>query len=271
MYKKEDIFAQLQEMGAPRTGIVLAHTSLRRVGEVEGRGDGLLDALIAYFTEEGGLFCVPTHTWDRTIDAQSGPTMDVSDPHTCIGTLPDLAAARAARGEGVRSLHPTHSMVVFGDRAKAEEFASGEETHQTPVAPDGCYGRIAARGGHILLIGVGHNKDTFLHSLDEMLALPNRLTNETYPATVRTADGRLLACPVYRHCARGIGDVSARYPKYEPAFRAFGAIRDGFIGDAPTQLCDAHKMTAAVRTIWNRATRDLMEDEEPLDEALYKQ
>ena len=46
MYKKAQLFSQLAELGAPRDSIILMHTSLKSVGDVEGRGEGLLDALI---------------------------------------------------------------------------------------------------------------------------------------------------------------------------------------------------------------------------------
>ena len=65
MHTKADLFADLAAMGAPRDRVVLMHSSLRLNGETEGGAGGLLDALIEYFTAEGGLFCVPTHTWDN--------------------------------------------------------------------------------------------------------------------------------------------------------------------------------------------------------------
>ena len=46
MYTKEQLFKQLHDMNAPQDSVVLMHTSLRAVGEFEGRGEGLLDALI---------------------------------------------------------------------------------------------------------------------------------------------------------------------------------------------------------------------------------
>ena len=46
IYKKEDLLAQLDELGLPRDGIVLVHSSLRLVGNIEGGGEALLDALI---------------------------------------------------------------------------------------------------------------------------------------------------------------------------------------------------------------------------------
>ena len=108
-FTKENIFAQLEAMGAPRDRVVLMHSSLRLIGAVEGGAKALLDALIDYFTAEGGLFCVPTHTW-KNIGQEI--TLDMSDPHTCLGAFSDLAAADA---RAVRTENPTHSMAVFGN------------------------------------------------------------------------------------------------------------------------------------------------------------
>ena len=65
MFTKEDIKKQLSQMHAPQDRVVLMHSSLRAVGALEGGADALLDAMIEYFTAKGGLFCVPTHTWDK--------------------------------------------------------------------------------------------------------------------------------------------------------------------------------------------------------------
>ena len=47
---------------------------------------------------------------------------------------------------------------------------------------------------------------------------------------------------VYFHLTDYIDDVSLRFVKYETPFRYHGCIIDGFIGNAPTQLCDARKI-----------------------------
>ena len=86
IYTKEMIKEQLAAMNAPQDAVVTVHSSLRKVGSVEGRGDGLLDAFIEYFTQDGGLFVVPTHTWDNLANLDK-PTLDMNIPHTCIGKL----------------------------------------------------------------------------------------------------------------------------------------------------------------------------------------
>jgi len=265
MFKKTDIINQLQYMNAPKNKVVLVHSSLRAVGDVEGRGEGLLQALIDYFTAEGGLLCIPTHTWANVGD-ESKITLDLTTHKTCIGTLPDIAAKLA----DIRTLHPTHSMAVFGNRERAWDFAQGEETFSTPANPLGCYGKICENDGYILLIGVGHNRNTYLHCVEEMLDVKNRLAKEATTVTVKHLDNSVKTSVMHPHEAVGIGDVSLRYPKYEKAFRYHKAITDGFVGNAKTQLCNARIMKEVMMLINHRSGGiELLFDDAPLDEALY--
>lgn len=259
MHTKESLLCQLAALDAPRDVPVLVHTSLRAVGPVEGRADGFLDALIAYFTKdcspEGGLLCIPTHTW-ANLGKGDPVTLDMNSGETCIGTLPSVAALRP---DAHRSLHPTHSMAVFGDPEKAEDFIVGEVMVDTSTGPGGCYGKLYDRGGFILLAGVGHNRNTYLHSVEERLGVPNRLSEKYARVDIRLKSGDVIERPIRHHSAAGIGDVSARYPRYEPAFRFHGCIRDGALGDAPVQLCDCRRMALVMALIRARSGgRELM-------------
>jgi len=270
MTSRTALFEQFEELGIPRDVPVVVHASLRSVGEVEDRGEGLLDALIAWVTRdkspEGGLLCVPTHTWDR-LGGPDPVTMDVKDERTCVGTLPTLALRRA---DAVCSLHPTHSMAVFGDPEKVRAWVAGEVMKESSTAPDGCWGKLRTAGGFVLLVGVGHNRNTYLHSVEEWLGVPNRLSPNFVPMRIRLASGDVIERPIRCHHTVGISEVSAKYPKYEPAFRAHGCIRDGFIGSAPTQLCDCAKMAEVVALVRERSGGiELLGDEKPLEEAYY--
>lgn len=264
MYTREQLFKQLEAMNAPKRSVVLMHTSLRAVGEFEGRGEGLLDALIEYFTSKGGLFCVPTHTWANLSEREAKPTLDMRSAETCIGTFPNIAAAHP---KAHRSIHPTHSMVVFGDSERAEEFISGEEKIDTSTSPLGCYGKIYDRGGYILLVGVAHANNTYLHSVEEMLDIPGRLSKEAVNCRVVLPDGTVTERKLHHH----IGHISENFPKYEPAFRHHGCIVDGFVGGAKTQLCDARKMKEVCELIYERSgRRDVIALDEVIDEKYWK-
>ena len=265
IYTKDDILAQLADMKLPRNKIVLAHSSLRLVGKLEEGPKTLLDAMIEYFTVEGGLFCVPTHTWGNI---GKEITLDMTDPATCLGAFSDFAVADP---RGKRSLNPTHSMAVFGDEAKVSAFIDGEDRISSGTAPESCYGKIYREGGYILLIGVSHARNTYLHCVDEILGVPNRITKEPREMRIKLASGEVLTRLVKGHHTDFTNDISLRFPKYEIAFRYHGAITDGFIGGAPTQACDAVIMKDVMERIMvNSGDKDPLRDECTLSPLLYR-
>ena len=260
MIYREDILKQLEAFQIATGKPVLVHTSLRAIGEIEGGADTLLSALISYFTKDGGLLCIPTHTWNRDV-------MDRSKAETCVGVLSNVAAAHP---DGIRSMHPTHSIVVFGDRNKALEFIQCEIEANTPTSPNGCYGNFYKEDGYILLIGVEHNKNTFLHCVEEKLQVPNRLTKNMVERTIIHEDGRVEKRHLYWFDGSKIPDVSVNFGKFEPAFRYHECITDGFIGNAKVQLCSASKMKEVMELIYKRsAGEELLADNQPLDKKLY--
>ena len=265
LYMKQDILSQLESLNAPKDSIVLMHSSFRLIGNVDGGAKALLDTLIEYFTSDGGLFCIPTHTW-HNIDKEI--TLDMNDPSTCLGILSDLAAADP---RGIRSHNPTHSIVVFGNRSRAIELIKDEGSICTGTAPESAYGKLCREGGYVLLVGVAHDKNTYLHCVEEMLGIPERLTEKPYTLTVKLESGELLKQNIHLCHSSFTNDISQRFRKYETAFRYRGAIRDGFIGNAPTQLCDARIMKETVGLIVERSNgADPLKDEFSIAPKLYR-
>lgn len=268
MFTKQAIFEQLKQMNAPQGKPVIVHVSLKAVGEVEGRAQGLLDALIEYFTAGGGLLIVPTHTWANFYELKKEIALDLNDHKTCIGTFPEIALAD---GRGVRTLNPTHSVVVFGDKEKIAEFIQNENLADTPTSPSGVYGKVFDWGGYALLVGVGQDKNTILHCVEEYLDVPNRLSSEYAKMKIKQMDGSIIEKSCRYMKTDGIEDVSLFFPKYEPAFRFHGAITDGFIANAKTQLCCARKMKEIMTLIArNSGGVEILNDDTPLKESWYK-
>ena len=265
IYTKNDILSQLEKMNIPRNRIVLMHSSLRLVGKTENGAKTLLDAMIEYFTADRGLFCVPTHTWGNL---KKDITLDMTDSKTCLGAFSDFAAADP---RGVRSMNPTHSMAVFGDRKRALEFIADELSLSSGTAPESCYGKLYREGGYVMLVGVAHNKNTYLHSVEEMLGMQkSRLTAEPRRVAVKLESGEVITKEAYTHHTDFTSDVSARFPKYETAFRYHGAITDGFVGNAPTQVCDARIMKEVMEMILkNCGDIDPLSEERAMPPAWY--
>ena len=263
LYTRTDILNQLRAMGAPTDSIVLMHSSLRAIGEVEGGASALLDTLIEYFTSDGGLFCVPTHTWHNL---NKEITLDLTGEDHCLGALSTLAIRN---GRGLRTENPTHSMVIFGDRAKAEAFSADEPFVTSGTAPESCYGKLYTMGGKVLLVGVAHNRNTYLHAVDEILEIPDRLSEKPYKTTVKRPSGEIVERETHGHRTSFTNDVSLRFVKYETAFRYHRAITDGFIGNAPAQLCDARKMKEVMELILKNSGEDVLKNEFPIPQNHY--
>jgi len=263
-FTKEDIIRQLEEMHAPKDSIVIMHSSLRTIGKIEGGAAALLDAMIAYFTCDGGLFCVPTHTWD---DIYEDITLNMDSDRNCLGAFSTVALNDR---RGIRSENPTHSMLVFGDRKKAEAFIRDEPFIISPTAPNSCYGKLYTMGGHVLLAGVAQNRNTYLHAVDEILCTPNRMDTKPLCTTVRRSSGEIVKRELTLYYTDYTDDISYRFPKYETAFRYHKCITDGYIGNAPVQLCDAKKMKETIALIFkNSGGIDPLQNEEPIPQAWY--
>ena len=267
MHTKQSIIEQLYQMGAPKGKHVIVHVSLKAVGEVENRAQGLLDAFIEYFTSDGGLLIVPTHTWENFYQGKQ-IVLDMTETNTCIGTFPNVALCD---GRGIRTDNPTHSVVVFGDRERVEEFIKGDSETDTPTSPLGVYGKIFNQDGYVLLVGVGHDKNTSIHCIDEMLNLPNRLSSNRADMKVKYVDGSVKTKKFYYMISDVIEDVSLFYPKYQPAFESVGAITHGKVGSANAQLCSAKKMENVIKTIYKRTNGvEIMADDVPLKKEWYE-
>jgi aminoglycoside 3-N-acetyltransferase len=242
------------------------HSSLRAVGEVEDGGEGLLDAMIKYFTAEGGLFCVPTHTWGY-MNQKDKITLDLTLAESNLGAFSRIAAADK---RGVRCENPSHSMAVFGDKERVLDFISGEESTVSPTGPESCYGKLFKEKGQVLLVGVNHSRNTYLHMVDEMLGIPDRMSKDKMTLTVKRQNGEVIKREMIYHHSDFTPDVSLRFPQYETAFRYHHAITDGFVGNAPTQLCDAVKMKEVMEMIWERSEHsDVLRDERPISQKFY--
>ena len=80
MYTKEDLKEYLKAMGLTGKETILVHSSMKSIGEVEGRADTVLDALIEYFKD--GLLLLPTHTW-KNIN-EDNPVYDPAVTPSCV-------------------------------------------------------------------------------------------------------------------------------------------------------------------------------------------
>lgn len=262
-YNKQQLKDQLESMGLKGDETILIHSSMKAIGAVDGGADTVLDAWMEYFKD--GLLLLPTHTW-KTVNADN-PVYNPYTTPSCVGLLTNMFMKR----DGViRSLHPTHSMSGYGKNAA--EYLAGEEYNNTPCTPGGCYDRLKEVGGKVLLVGVGHERNTYIHSVEEVLNVPNRLSDMPMELVIELQEesnnsGKLppynrddgwkkhtdnkLCRKVYvrKHYNAQQPHISEDFVKLNKIFLDRGVVRKVKFGDADSLLCDAKGMFNIVRQV----------------------
>lgn len=262
-YNKQQLKDQLESMGLKGDETILIHSSMKAIGAVDGGADTVIDAWMEYFKD--GLLLLPTHTW-KTVNADN-PVYNPYTTPSCVGLLTNMFMKR----DGViRSLHPTHSMSGYGKNAA--EYLAGEEYNNTPCTPGGCYDRLKEVGGKVLLVGVGHERNTYIHSVEEVLNVPNRLSDMPMELVIELQEesnnsGKLppynrddgwkkhtdnkLYRKVYvrKHYNAKQPHISEDFVKLNQIFLDSGVVRKVKFGDADSLLCDAKGMFNIVRQV----------------------
>ena len=137
----------------------------------------------------GGTLMMPTMPFRGTdIDyARGDPVFDAQHTVSRMGLLTEVFR----RSPGVvRSIHPTQSVAVWGNRAEA--IIAGHERADTPCGRLTPWGKLLECDGKILLAGVPASTMTFCYfiaeELEPRLPVPV-LTRERYPMRWKDRDG----------------------------------------------------------------------------------
>ena len=240
MYTKSKLMNDLDIMGVKPTDTIMVHSSMKAIGPVDGGADTVIDAFMEYFSE--GLFMMPTHTW-----AQMSTEYSLFDPEVepaCVGILPNIFRQRAGV---VRSLHPTHSIAAYGPRAA--EYIEGEDEVTTPCQPGGCWSRLLDEEAKILMLGCTHTRNTFIHAVEELLDVPERLTEKPVDFQIKMPDGSIKDVAVHRHDNPVTDHISEEYDKLMQAYYDCGAATKEKFGDADCILCNTRKLYEVTKKV----------------------
>ncbi len=246
MTDRRTLIEQLKRAGIESNDTVMIHSSLKGMGELEGGAEGMIDAMREYLVD--GLLLIPTHTWKNV--NRSNLIYDARSTVPCIGALPTVAAFYSG---SVRSCHPTHSLAAFGKRAEA--YIRGEELCRTPTPANGCWGRLYDEHAKILLVGVGHNRNTYIHSIEERADVPNRLSEDEVPFITIDRNGIKHEQPTKINYAKGIPDVSVYFVKFSELLEKNGATHTSKLGLADTIVCDTVPMTELLMDLYEKAKK----------------
>ena len=217
---------------------VLIHSSMKKIGDIEGGAETFFQALEEYFAD--GLIAFPTLTWKIGLEGypQAGNVYSVKDSPTDISLLPELFRQR----EGVvRSLLPTHSLTAKG--RDAAEFCKVEPSKIKSSLPwDSPWGRLYERNAKILFVGCTIQSCTFFHAVEEKAGIDELFDPVPKHVKIIDYDGRETEIDMYRH----LGAHSKYYRLPEALLFAEGALTVTALGEAKTYVLDARKACDAI-------------------------
>jgi aminoglycoside 3-N-acetyltransferase len=238
---RERLAHDFRALGLEAGDAVLMHSSLKRVGYVEGGPKTVLDALLEAVSP-GGTVLLPTYTViGGTVLATCQLPDYVFDPQvqkTRLGRLPE----EFLRFPGVeRSLHPTHSVAALGPQAR---YLTEAHHHAPSTFGKGSpWDRLIEIGGKVMGLGLPMAPGGLYHPLEDHMLdefpLPVRM-NVTYQVRCRHPSGEIVEVPVVpldpafserRIDHPGRKDLRDYFWK---EFTRIGLLRVGQVGEART-------------------------------------
>ena len=227
---KEDIIYDLIQAGIKPNDNILIHSSLKSFGNI--KGEIIVDALTSHINE--GLIVFPTHSWATM--KQDNQVFDVNNTPSCVGALTNIAL----KSEGFkRSYHPTHSVCVYGD--KKDEYLALDNSVDTPVNPNGCFGKVLSdKQFKLLFMGAPLSKITFVHSIEEEFDVEDRFTEHIYRFISKDRrNKRIYNMP--KHFSTKNPHLSEHYEKLLVPMLNMGIAKECYIGNSKTYIIDAYK------------------------------
>ena len=116
---------------------------------------------------------------------------------------------------------------------------------------------MADVGAKILLLGVKLDKNTFIHAIDEVADLPDRLSPQAYDLTILDYDGNKITHSFRGHACSRTDDVSRQFVNFETPLLTCGVMKYGVFGNAQVRIVDARTCRDVILTIYSRAKVDL--------------
>jgi aminoglycoside 3-N-acetyltransferase len=197
-----DLQRALLQLGIVPGDVLMVHSAFDKFLGFEGGPVDAVRALQEVVGSDGALL-MPTIPFQGTAVeyALGDPVFDARQTVSRMGLITEMF--RRCPGV-VRSIHPTHSVAVWGKRA--DVIIAGHERSDTPCGRLTPYARLLDYDGKILLMGVPPSTMTFCYfaaeELEPRLPIPV-LTRETYAMRWKDADGTIRVSNV-RLFARGI-------------------------------------------------------------------
>ena len=219
------VVRQLADLGVQPGSVLLAHTSFRNIGPLEGGPDTLIDALVEALGPDGTLV-MPS--WTDEQDEPFDPESTTTRPH--LGVVSETFWQRP---EVLRGSHP-EAVAAIGPQAV---HITSAPLVLPPHAQDSGVARVHELDGWVLLLGVDHDANTTVHVAEILADVPYWQPN--YVTVLREGTVIRVHYGENDHCCLGFNQVGGW-------LRERGLQREGTVGNGRAMLVRARDVVATV-------------------------
>lgn len=242
----QDIVETVRALGIQEGDTILVHSSLSRLGPVEGGAEAVVAGLLRAVGKSGTIGA-PTF-WGNTLKYLEGPRrFDVRETPSILGAITEVIRKHP---DARRSLHPTHSAAFIG--FNAEYLTAEHHKDCTPVGPNSPYFRLISLGGKILLLGVTLEYMTNFHTIEDIVDdFPEKVyLDEKLTFNVIDENGVTMRITTFCHCPKA-GD-KRQCMKMEPFLKEYGVLRTGRLGHGEAVVVDAQLLHNALLDLFSK-------------------
>lgn len=236
-------------MGIGPGQVVMAHASLRTIGQVEGGPGGLLQALFDVLTIEGTLMMLV---------GAKGAIYDIGDmseaekraalagriafdtKHTPANPEWGLICETLRAWKGAhRSRHPDYSFAAVGRMAKKLTADHSFDYCHGPSSP---LGKLCRNGGKVLLLGAPFQSVTLVHLCEHLASVEGKRVIKYEAPVVESGKRVIVGIERFdtRHDIPGYSEDDYFGPMVEDYLRQ-GACNSGKVGYADSYVLDAQE------------------------------
>ena len=254
-YDGAQLQAALRRVGVRDGDDLMLHSAFARHHGYAGNVEQLADVFIETLGSRGNLLMVSLPYRSSTLQyLQRLRQFDVSRTPSMMGLVSEHFRRRP---DVLRSLHPTHPVLVHGP--DAAWYTAGHENTLYACGPDTPFARLAERDGLAVFLNVPFGTFTFFHHLEHLVHrdLPFPLyTDEVFEVPV--IDQRGERGIVRTHAFTPEAIQRRRFPVLERALRARGAISAARVGNTRIEAIRVRDAIACTHDL--RARRELFYD-----------
>lgn len=234
---KDSLIEDLKSLGIKEGDNVIVHSSLSKIGYVDGGAQTVIDALSETVGDSGTLLfpAFPANTFNKTY-LEENPVFHILNTESKMGIITELFRKQ----QGVkRSFHPTDSVCAKG--SLAEYFTKDHFGQLTPYNKFSPFYKLCEKKGKILMIGVPLETCTNLHTLEDAVDFKYPVYDEKI-LEVKMIDESGKEHLMKTKVHNPEYSVKRKCSELAPIFEKENVLVKGKIGEADAMLINASTM-----------------------------